>query len=174
MLRYIGTSQCSTSAVEATMQLNLWRTENCGHQNSETTEPNDAKFDKSDYVGDTTQQHKIQSGRRSEASRRIGEVLVLRSFYRAMHCRSNPVCPSVCYVRVPWLNRLMFSENNIATNYPMNLAHCTTLLIDLTRGKHLQIWVKDEGVCTKMVFEIQNQRYLWNEAVWAKVTTECL
>jgi len=41
---------------------------------------------------------------------------------------------SVYYVREPWLNRLTFSENNITTNYPGDVAHCTTLLIDLTMG----------------------------------------
>jgi len=25
--------------------------------------------------------------------------------------------------------------------------------------------VKDEGICAKVAFAIQNQRYLWNEAV---------
>jgi len=34
---------------------------------------------------------------------------------------------------------LMFSENNISTDQPSDLACCTTLLIDLTLGKHLQI-----------------------------------
>ena len=40
----------------------------------------------------------------------------------------------------------MFSENSITTNYPSDLlAHCTTLLIDLTRGKRLQILSENEG-----------------------------
>ena len=37
----------------------------------------------------------------------------------------------------------------------MDLAHCTTLLIDLTLGEHLQILGEDEGVCTKVVCAIK-------------------
>jgi len=62
----------------------------------------------------------------------------------------------------------MFSENNITTNYPRNLAHCTTLLIDLTIGKHLQILGERQGVCAKVTLSIQNQRYLRNEAVYSQ------
>jgi len=28
-----------------------------------------------------------------------------------------------------------------------------------------KFWMKDEGVCSEVTFAIQNQRYLWNEAV---------
>jgi len=44
--------------------------------------------------------------------------------------------PRLVYKR---LTRLMFSENNITTNYLRDLAHCNTLLIDLTQWEHLQI-----------------------------------
>ena len=68
------------------------------------------------------------------------------------------------------INQVNVSENNITTNYPRHLVHCTTLLIDLTLGEHIQFWVKDEGVCrpTKVAFAIQNQRYLWNEAAYSQ------
>jgi len=58
----------------------------------------------------------------------------------------------------------MFSENNITTNYPRDLAHCTTLLIDLTLGEHLQILGERRGGLCNRHLRIQNQRYLWNEA----------
>jgi len=29
----------------------------------------------------------------------------------------------------------------------------------------LKLWLKDEGACTKVAFMIQNEQYLWNEAV---------
>jgi len=45
------------------------------------------------------------------------------------------------------------------------MAHCTTLLIDLTPGKRIQILGETRGVCAKVAFLIQYQRYLWNEAV---------
>jgi len=44
-------------------------------------------------------------------------------------------------------------------------------------GQHLKLLGKRRGVCTKVAFAIQNQQYLWNEAVYScrvKVTTECL
>jgi len=55
-------------------------------------------------------------------------------FYRAIHysaqrgiaMQSNPVCLSVFYVHEARLNTLMFSKNNITTNYPRDMAHCTT------------------------------------------------
>jgi len=35
--------------------------------------------------------------------------------------------------------------------------------------------VKNDGLCAKVAFAIQNQRYLWNEAVWSQTYyTECL
>jgi len=54
----------------------------------------------------------------------------------------------------------MFYENNITTNQPSNLAHSTTLLIDLTLWEHLQILDERRGLCTKVTFAMQNQRYL--------------
>jgi len=65
-------------------------------------------------------------------------------FYRLLYS-SNPVSLSVCYNRDPWLNTSMFSEANITTNYPRDLAHGTTLLIDLTLGEHLQILGERRG-----------------------------
>jgi len=41
-------------------------------------------------------------------------------YYQAMHYSAYRgiaiVILSVCYIREPWLNRLMFSENNVTTN----------------------------------------------------------
>ena len=35
--------------------------------------------------------------------------------------------------------------------------------------------MKNDGLCAKVAFAIQNQRYLWNEAVWSQTYyTECL
>jgi len=56
----------------------------------------------------------------------------------------------------------MFSETNITLR---DLAHYTALRVDLTLGEHLQILGEGRGVCTKVAFAIQNQRYLWNKAV---------
>jgi len=39
----------------------------------------------------------------------------------------------------------MFSENNITINWLRDLAHCTTLVIDLTLGEHLQILGERRG-----------------------------
>ena len=36
----------------------------------------------------------------------------------------------------------------------MDLAHCTTLLIDLTVGEHLRILGEGEGICAKVAFAI--------------------
>jgi len=42
----------------------------------------------------------------------------------------------------------MFSESNTTTKWPKELAHCTTLLIDLTLGEHLQILSeRRRGIC---------------------------
>ena len=69
-------------------------------------------------------------------------------------CQS--VCLSDCNVRALWLNRLMFSENSVTTNWPRDLAHYTILLIDRTLAKHLQIlgenergrpYVQVSGIC---------------------------
>jgi len=51
----------------------------------------------------------------------------------------------------------------------MDLAHCTKLLIDLTQENISKFWGKNEGVCAKVTFAIQNQRYLLNEAVDPKL-----
>jgi len=48
----------------------------------------------------------------------------------------------------------MFSENNVMTNEPRDLAHYSTLLIDLTLEEQLQMWAKDEGVCSQVAFAI--------------------
>jgi len=67
----------------------------------------------------------------------------------------------------------MFSENNITTNLPRDLAHCTTLLINLTLAEHLQILNERRGVCSKVAFARQNQRYVWilkRSSLAAKVT----
>ena len=43
----------------------------------------------------------------------------------------------------------------------LDLAHCTTLLMDLTQEEHLhKFWSKDKAVCAKVAFAIQNQQYL--------------
>jgi len=36
------------------------------------------------------------------------------------YCHSNPVCLSSSWALNPWLNRLMFSENNMRSNYPQH------------------------------------------------------
>jgi len=53
----------------------------------------------------------------------------------------------------------------------MDLAHCTTLLIDLTVGKGLQIWGERRAgryVQKWHLHAVQNQRYLWNEAAYSQ------
>jgi len=42
----------------------------------------------------------------------------------------------------------------------MDLAHGFILVIDLTLGEHLQILGERPGVCTKVAFAIENQRYI--------------
>jgi len=42
------------------------------------------------------------------------------------------------------------------------VAHCSTLVIDITLGNISKFWLEDEAVCAKVAFVIQNQRYLWN------------
>jgi len=58
----------------------------------------------------------------------------------------------------------MFSESIITTNCPGDMAHRTPLLIDLILGEEeefiCQILVERRGVCPKVAFAIQNQRYL--------------
>jgi len=45
----------------------------------------------------------------------------------------------------------------------MDLSHCTTLLIDLTLGgTSPNFGWKTRGICAKVAFVTQNQRYLWN------------
>jgi len=65
----------------------------------------------------------------------------------------------------------MFSENNITTNYPRELAHCTTMLIDLSLGERLQILgerrVGMYKCDTKLAISETKQSR-------AKVTAECL
>jgi len=53
----------------------------------------------------------------------------------------------------------------------MDLAHCTTLLIDLTLEKCLQIWGERRAgryVQKWHLHAVQNQRYLWNEAAYSQ------
>jgi len=60
------------------------------------------------------------------------------------------------------------------SNEPRDLAHCTTLPIDLTLEEPLQILgVTWEGI-TKVAFVIQNQWYLETKQSRAKVTAEFL
>ena len=51
-----------------------------GYQNSETPQPIVTKFGVSDYVGDATQQAKIQSDHTSGASWQMGGILLSSGF----------------------------------------------------------------------------------------------
>jgi len=58
----------------------------------------------------------------------------------------------------------MFSKNNIR-----DLAHSTTVLIDLTLGKHFQILGERRGGMQKWHLQmryktLENQRFIWNKA----------
>jgi len=76
------------------------------------------------------------------------------------------VCLSVCYTRDPWLNRLAFSENSITTNYPRDMAHCTTLLIDLT------LW-GISNMCKSGIWGTKPAIYLKRSSL-ELATTECI
>jgi len=59
-------------------------------------------------------------------------MLVLEYFtvYSTMHCGAScGIAMVILPVRDQWLNRLMFYEHNITTNYPRDLDHCSTLFI---------------------------------------------
>ena len=84
----------------------------------------------------------------------------------AWYCHSNPVCLFVCYVRDPWLNRLMISTAwLISPGTWITALHCSSILLC---GNISKFWVKDEGVCTEVAFAIQNQRCLWSKVVYSQ------
>jgi len=73
---------------------------------------------------------------------------------RARYCHCTvmlSVCLYVCtvcmsFLFVTFVIYIMFSENNITTNLPRDLAHCTTLLIDLTLAERLLLNERLEGM----------------------------
>jgi len=90
----------------------------------------------------------------------------------ARFCYSNPICLSVCYIREPWLNSFkMFSENNITNNnyYPRDLAHCTTLIIDLTlREQYKMLGERRWGMRKSDICDTK-PAIIWSEAVYSQI-----
>jgi len=68
----------------------------------------------------------------------------------------------------------MFSVNNITSNESWDLAHSTTLLIDLTLGNISKFLLKDGGMCKNLHLLYKTSNISEMKQSGAKVAKECL
>jgi len=96
------------------------------------------------------------------------DIFVYFTFYCAMHFSAKrsiaililSVClsVSVCYIRDPWLNRLIFAKNNIQTNYPQEPGSLHYTAHQSNSREHLQFWLVDEGYVQKWHLRYKTSR----------------